>query len=564
MAALRGDPDAGGGRGHRRRAGLQRGRRPVLDRRRAGRRASPQLRRRMLAFYRDWLTHPRRWRSRPSRPSTGPRSAPGCAVALACDIRYAATTARLGVPVHLARACTPVWRRPGLLPEVAGLAVARDLLLTGRIVDGEEAVRAGPGLAGAAARARAGRGARRGRAGGGRGAGRDPATTVARCATAGTRRSRRALQWEGAGPGGHAGHARTSRRASPPQLVGARQGPAADVTRAPGCRADAARMPDGRRGNSRVEDACRFAAPGDIGSPREPRIDRGPAQPPPAPHRQRLPRGRRAPIVLIPAAFTAAEEPHWVDADAGPAGGRRPAPRVPRRASSPRGPAELSRRYLGGARPPDQRALGRSTRTRRWGSCTPSDGTIRVSDRLKGMPGLRARLRAAARARPPAACPATAGLLAPARVLPAHRARPRLPRGGRAPRRAACQAPRIAEGDADRRARRPTTLVTEPPAVSRAPAAARAAATSGASSAPRCSGAARRPATTRTSSDSSLTRGRAPVGRHGGVAHVEVLAAARRRPRPARAGRAAPAGRRLERRRCRTPRGPRGSPPPAR
>ena len=48
--------------------------------------------------------------------------------------------------------------------------------------------------------------------------------------------------------------------------------------------------------------------------------------------------------------------------------------------------AELSQRYLGGARPAHQHASGRRTRTRRWGSCTPSDGTIRISARVKGMP----------------------------------------------------------------------------------------------------------------------------------------------------------------------------------
>ncbi|MFP5333874.1 MAG: enoyl-CoA hydratase/isomerase family protein [Actinomycetes bacterium] len=50
--------------------------------------------------------------------------------------------ARLGVPftalgMHAGMATT--WS----LPDVAGLAVARDLLLTGRLVDGEEAVRLG-------------------------------------------------------------------------------------------------------------------------------------------------------------------------------------------------------------------------------------------------------------------------------------------------------------------------------------------------------------------------------------------------------------------------------------
>jgi enoyl-CoA hydratase/carnithine racemase len=68
----------------------------------------------------------------------------GFALALACDIRYVAETARLGVPF------TSLGLHPGMattwsLPNVAGAAVARDLLLTGRIVTGAEAV--GLGLA---------------------------------------------------------------------------------------------------------------------------------------------------------------------------------------------------------------------------------------------------------------------------------------------------------------------------------------------------------------------------------------------------------------------------------
>ena len=67
----------------------------------------------------------------------------GMALALACDLRYAAEDARLGMPF------TALGMHPGmastyLVPEVAGLAVAREMLLTGRIVTGAEA--AGMGL----------------------------------------------------------------------------------------------------------------------------------------------------------------------------------------------------------------------------------------------------------------------------------------------------------------------------------------------------------------------------------------------------------------------------------
>ena len=99
------------------------------------------LRRRMLAFYRDWLTI-RDLEVPTIAAVNGAAIGAGFAVALACDIRYVATTARLGVPF------TSLGLHPGMattwsLPEVAGIAVARDLLLTGRVVDGEEAVRLG-------------------------------------------------------------------------------------------------------------------------------------------------------------------------------------------------------------------------------------------------------------------------------------------------------------------------------------------------------------------------------------------------------------------------------------
>ena len=48
--------------------------------------------------------------------------------------------------------------------------------------------------------------------------------------------------------------------------------------------------------------------------------------------------------------------------------------------------AELSRQYLGGvAKPTGVRWV--TNQGSRWGSCTPVDGTIRLSDRLATMPG---------------------------------------------------------------------------------------------------------------------------------------------------------------------------------
>jgi len=63
-------------------------------------------------------------------------------LALACDLRYAAAGAKLGVPfvklgMHAGMGGTH------LLPEVVGEAHARDLLLTGRVVDADEALRIG-------------------------------------------------------------------------------------------------------------------------------------------------------------------------------------------------------------------------------------------------------------------------------------------------------------------------------------------------------------------------------------------------------------------------------------
>jgi len=66
----------------------------------------------------------------------------GLAVALACDLRYVAEDARLGVP-FTALGMHPGMATTWLLPEVAGLPVARELLLTGRMVTGTEAAAIG-------------------------------------------------------------------------------------------------------------------------------------------------------------------------------------------------------------------------------------------------------------------------------------------------------------------------------------------------------------------------------------------------------------------------------------
>ncbi len=90
-------------------------------------------------------------------------------------------------------------------------------------------------------------------------------------------------------------------------------------------------------------------------------------------------------IVLLPARMSKAEEAHWVTT------------MVERldRSDRRRRPSDtqlmvraehLSTRYLQGrARPKSVRWV--DNQNGRWGSCTPVDGTIRLSRRLEGMPG---------------------------------------------------------------------------------------------------------------------------------------------------------------------------------
>ena len=99
------------------------------------------LRARMMPFYRAWLSI-RRLEVPTIAAVNGHAIGAGLCLALACDIRYAAAGARLGVPfnklgMHAGMAGT--W----LLPDVVGPAHARDLLLTGRVVEADEALRLG-------------------------------------------------------------------------------------------------------------------------------------------------------------------------------------------------------------------------------------------------------------------------------------------------------------------------------------------------------------------------------------------------------------------------------------
>ena len=99
------------------------------------------LRTRMIAFYRAWLSI-RRLEVPTIAAVNGAAIGAGLCLALACDLRYAASGAKLGVPfvklgMHAGMGGTH------LLPEVVGEAHAKDLLLTGRVVDADEALRIG-------------------------------------------------------------------------------------------------------------------------------------------------------------------------------------------------------------------------------------------------------------------------------------------------------------------------------------------------------------------------------------------------------------------------------------
>jgi enoyl-CoA hydratase len=64
----------------------------------------------------------------------------GCELALACDIRSAASNAKIGQPeVNLG--IIPGWGGTQRLARVCGLGVAKELIYTGRTVDAEEALR---------------------------------------------------------------------------------------------------------------------------------------------------------------------------------------------------------------------------------------------------------------------------------------------------------------------------------------------------------------------------------------------------------------------------------------
>lgn len=95
------------------------------------------LRTRMIAFYRAWLSI-RKLEVPTIAAINGHAIGAGLCLALACDLRFAAVGAKMGAP-FVKLGLHPGMAATHLFPDVVGEAAARDLLLTGRIVDAEEA-----------------------------------------------------------------------------------------------------------------------------------------------------------------------------------------------------------------------------------------------------------------------------------------------------------------------------------------------------------------------------------------------------------------------------------------
>jgi len=99
------------------------------------------LRTKMRTFYRNWLSI-RELEVPVLAAVNGPAIGAGLCLALACDLRYAAPTARFGAP-FAALGMHPGMAASYLLPEAVGLPRAREMLYTGRIVKAAEAAEIG-------------------------------------------------------------------------------------------------------------------------------------------------------------------------------------------------------------------------------------------------------------------------------------------------------------------------------------------------------------------------------------------------------------------------------------
>lgn len=92
-------------------------------------------------------------------------------------------------------------------------------------------------------------------------------------------------------------------------------------------------------------------------------------------------------VIAIPASFSRRQEREWVRKMVEQLARKeeRSAPARRSDASLAAIARELSDRYLGGRAHPTS-VTWSARQQRRWGSCTPSEGTIRLSTRLQGMP----------------------------------------------------------------------------------------------------------------------------------------------------------------------------------
>jgi enoyl-CoA hydratase len=66
----------------------------------------------------------------------------GCELALACDIRYCSSRAKLGQP-EINLGIVPGWGGTQRLARAVGASLAKELIFTGRLLDAEEALRVG-------------------------------------------------------------------------------------------------------------------------------------------------------------------------------------------------------------------------------------------------------------------------------------------------------------------------------------------------------------------------------------------------------------------------------------
>ncbi len=100
-----------------------------------------ELRNKMLAFYKTWLAI-RDLEIPVVAAVNGPAIGAGLCLALACDLRYAAPSARFGAP-FAALGLHPGMAASYLLPEAVGVPRAREMLYTGKLYGAPEAAEIG-------------------------------------------------------------------------------------------------------------------------------------------------------------------------------------------------------------------------------------------------------------------------------------------------------------------------------------------------------------------------------------------------------------------------------------